>query len=143
MKLSERGIIIRKTAEEDLRGIYLLSRSLPERESRVLTAPALAEIFMSKKYIACSAVRKKRVLGFIAGGVDNGKVHIERLIVDPIFRGSGIGSALLDYFCGSAKKEGADNFFIAVYEETPESTEFFLARGFSSSGKLLLMEKKG
>lgn len=143
MKLSERGIIIRKTTEGDLRGIYLLARSLPERESRLLTAPVLAEIFMSQKYIACSAVRKKKVLGFIAGRVDNGEAHIEQLMVDPIFRGSGIGSALLDSFCGSAKKEGADNFFIAVYEENPESTEFFLRRGFSICGKLLLMEKKG
>jgi len=135
MKLSERGIIIRRTAETDLREIYITSQNFYADK---LTASALADMYMDNECRMFTAVRKKTVIGFIAGKITCDKATINLLLVKPHFRKSGIGSALLESFMNNAKKSGAEKFLISVYENDPDSIEFLRKRGFSGSGETIL-----
>lgn len=141
MNLAEKGIIIRKTAESDLREIYLSSAENPELRSCGFTAEHLADLFASEESIMFSAVRKKRVLGFITGSLREGEAEVETVFVREKFRGSGIGSSLIENFIRRAKKCGADNFFIAVHEKNANSIKFFRGNGFTAEGSAVYLRR--
>jgi len=143
MKLSEKGIIIRKTIENDLRQIYLSGKNDPEFSASLpgWSANYLAEIFTDENSVYFSAVRKKKVLGFISGGVKGRDSFIQSVIVNEKFRKSGIGTELITKFIEFSKKKGAENFFIAVFKNNPHSVKFFTDNGFSVKDTFIEMRR--
>ncbi|HOP64309.1 MAG TPA: GNAT family N-acetyltransferase [Spirochaetota bacterium] len=142
MKLSEKGIIIRKAVESDLRQIYLSVKEMPLFINAGFTAEKLAELFMSENSIILTAARKKKILGFIAGNRDEKKSFIQYLFVNEKFRGSGIGSALIEKYLIRGKKSGAEDFFIALPENNMESLNFCIKKGFSREENRVILRKK-
>ncbi|HPJ33485.1 MAG TPA: GNAT family N-acetyltransferase [Spirochaetota bacterium] len=142
MKLSEKGIIIRKAVESDLRQIYLSVKEMPLFINAGFTAEKLAELFMSENSIILTAARKKKILGFIAGNKDEKKSFIQYLFVNEKFRGSGIGSALIEKYLIRGKKSGAEDFFIALPENNMESLNFCIKKGFSREENRVILRKK-
>ncbi len=143
MKLSEKGIIIRKTSEADLRSIYLSVYNNPLFISAEFNAEIIADLFMSDNSIMFTAVRKKKVLGFIAGKSDRENSFIKYIFVNDKFRGSGIGSALIENFVIRGKKILSRNFFIALSGCTIESLNFYCNRGFIQfENRMILIRKE-
>ncbi|HPJ42950.1 MAG TPA: GNAT family N-acetyltransferase [Spirochaetota bacterium] len=142
MSLAEKGIIIRRTVESDLRNIYLTVSGTAEFSSGDLTADRLADLFMSDSSVLYSAVRKKHLLGFILGNVQGGNAFVEKIFVKEKFRRCGIGSLLLEKFSLHSKKAGSKNFFIALPAENMETLNFFIKRGFVQSQNTLNLHKK-
>lgn len=142
MSLSEKGIIIRRTLESDLRSIYLAASEIAESTTDDLTADRLADLFTSDNSVMYSAVRKKHLLGFILGEVREDDVVIEKFFVKEKFRNCGIGAILLEKFLLQSKKTGSGNFRIALHAENIQSLNFFIKRGFVQSDKTINLLKK-
>lgn len=133
MNLEVKGITIRKTVESDLRQIYTMGLTeLPLQETRMtFDAENLAELFTSERVIALTAIRGKKVLGFIIGSITGNKCRIEWFIIIEKLRKKGIGTKMLHLFTESVKKFGVEHFFIALFVNNSESVNFFNKRGFS------------
>lgn len=132
MKLSEKGIIIRKTIEADLPQIYAEGvvepsfMNLPFRFS----AKNLADNFASNNSISFSAVRKKKILGFIIGSSEEDVSTVHWIMVKDKFRRAGIGKELLLRYIDESKKSAAEKFSIALFRNSTESVKFFTDNGF-------------
>ncbi len=142
MSLAEKGIIIRRTIETDLRSIYLAATETKEFCSDNLTADRLADLFASDNSILYSAVRKKNLLGFILGNVKGEGAFVEKIFVKEKFRTCGIGSLLLEKFLLGSKKAGSDIFFIALPAENLQALNFLIERGFVQSDNTINLHKK-
>lgn len=144
MKLSEKGIIIRKTIEADLPQIYTegaiepFFKNLPYR----FNAENLAEIFASYNSICFSAVRKKKVLGFIAGSAEGEVSSVSWIMVKDKFRRAGIGKELLKRFIDESKKSGTEKFLIALLKNSVESVKFFTDNGFIVNESFIELQLK-
>jgi len=141
MSLSEKGIIIRRTLESDLRSIYLAVSEISVLTADALTADSLADLFASDSSVMYSAVRKKQLLGFILGTVKENDAVIEKFFVKEKFRNCGIGSLLLEKFSLRSKKAGSCNFLIALHIENIQTLNFFIKRGFVQSGNSINLRK--
>ncbi len=142
MSLQEKGIIVRKTSGNDLRGIYLYATGNPEFSSVEFTADYLAELFASENRIMYTAVRKKKVLGFITGRIAGGTARLETIYVNEKFRRAGIGSALLEKFTARAKRNDAgDIVFSAPGDNTP-LIKFMENSRFAAESSTLNLRKK-
>ena len=142
MNLAEKGIIIRKTIESDLREIYLAAADAPEFSSGRLTADHLADLFTSVDSIMYSAVRKKRVLGFLTGRLRGNEAVVEAVFVKDKFRSSGIGTSLLNSFTKRSEKACSEIFFIAVPDENIKCINFFIRRGFVQESSTINLRRK-
>jgi ribosomal protein S18 acetylase RimI-like enzyme len=142
MSLAEKGIIVRRTLETDLRSIYLAASETKKFCPGNLTAERLADLFASENSVLYSAVRKKNLLGFILGTARENDAVIEKFFVKEKFRHSGIGSLLLEKFLLSSKKTGSYNFFIALPAENREALNFLTKRGFVQSDNTINLRKK-
>jgi len=132
MKLFEKGIIIRKTIEEDLPQIYAAGRNMEELVNSPFTFSAenLADIFASDSSICYTAARKKKVLGFIACSIKDDQSIIRWIMVNKNLRHAGIGTALLTQCIEKTKKTGIENFLIEVSENN-DSVKLFTGYGFN------------
>jgi ribosomal protein S18 acetylase RimI-like enzyme len=132
MKLSDKGIIIRKTIEEDLPQIYSAGRNQEELANSPFTFSAenLADIFASDSSICYTAARKKKVLGFIACSIKDDESIIRWIMVNKNFRHAGIGKALLTKCIEASNKTGIENFLIDVLENN-DSVKFLSGSGFN------------
>ena len=139
MNLSEKGIIIRKTAESDLSQIYSQGLNDPAFAELhfTLTPENLADIFASENCICLSAVRKKNVLGFIIGSVNQAESKVHWMTVKENFRKAGIGTELLKLYTNLSKKYGADHFLIAAFKNNPQTVNFFIKNGFTEETLLM------
>jgi len=139
MKL--KGTQIRKTTISDLRQIYSegMNESSLQDVNPAFTADNLAELFASENVTALTALRNKKVLGFIIGFLKNNECRIEWIMVKYIFRKKGIGTKMLYLFMENAKNSGAENFFIAVFSNNSESVNFFSKRGFTIKNNILVL----
>lgn len=144
MKLFEKGIIIRKTAEADLKQIYAegMNEPLFLNMSFAFTAENLAVIFASDKSICFTAARKKKILGFIIGSVENNESVIHWMMVKEKLRGAGIGQEMLKQYIETSKKNAALNFLITVSKNNTESVKFFTGYGFSGEDTLVQLKLK-
>jgi len=144
MKLAEKGIVIRKTVEEDLHQIYSEGKDEPSFSSLPFefTPENLAEIFASQNSICFTAVRKKKVLGFIIGSVKDDESRIHWLMVKEKFRKAGIGEELIKSYIEISKNSGAENFLIAVFKNISETVKLFNNNGFSIKESFVEPDKK-
>ena len=144
MNLSERGITVRRTIEADLRQIYELGSGEPcfKDLTFAFNAENLAEIFASENSICCTAVRKKKVLGFIAGYAADGVSRIRWITVKETFRKAGIGNELLALYREISGIRGARNFLIDVFKNSPGTVKFFTGRGFTVKEDYVELYKK-
>ena len=139
MKLSEKGIIVRKTIEDDLPQIY--AAGVGEHELKNLpfefNAENLADIFASDRSISYSAVRKKKVLGFIIGSINGTESKIHWMMVKDNFRKSGIGKELLMIYLDKSKKLNVSGFSTFAADNKSGSLNFFYSCGFTREKTLV------
>lgn len=143
MNLTERGIIIRKTAEGDLPQIYSSGIEEPAFSDMpfAFNAENLADIFASDNSVCYSAVRKKKVLGFIIGSIEDGASRVYWMMVKEKFRKAGIGKEMLKLYIEFSKKHGAADFLIAVFQNNHDSVKFFTENGFSVKEDFIRLQK--
>lgn len=131
MKLSDKGIIIRNTIEEDLPQVYAAGK---DQEALInlpfaFNAENVADTFSSSNSICYTAVRKKKVLGFIACSTKDDELIIRWIMVGKNIRHAGIGKALLMQCMEESKKYGVENFLVEVLGNN-NSAKFFTGFGF-------------
>lgn len=133
MNLSENGIIIRRTSESDLRQVYLLSHEEPLSVNIPfpVSPENLAEIFADKNTIHFTAVRKKKVLGFVSCSVKGSESEINWIFVAPKLRRKSIGSSLLARSMEELKHKGAAKLKVSLMHQPDNSDGFFSNIGFS------------
>lgn len=144
MTLSEKGIIIRKTTESDLRQIYTTGITEPVLKDLpyIFTAENLADIFASVNGVCCTAIRGKKVLGFIIGSVKEGSSQIHWMMVKEKLRGAGIGNELLKLYLELSKKTGASDFLTAVLKNCHGPVKFFEQREFTVKENFVVLHRK-
>ena len=132
MKLSDRGIIIRKTIEEDLSQIYAVGKNYDALINLpfAFNAENLADIFASDSSGCYTAARKKKVLGFIAWSIKDNESILRWVMISKNFRRAGIGKALLTRCIEESEKYGVNSFLIEVLDNN-DSTKFFTGSGFN------------
>ncbi|MGI8645847.1 MAG: GNAT family N-acetyltransferase [Nocardioides sp.] len=57
--------------------------------------------------------------------------HLQQLAVHPAAMGQGIGTALLEAACESARESGRDALSLSTFADVPWNAPFYAARGFS------------
>lgn len=144
MKLSDKGIIIRDTTEEDLPLIYSIGLTEPAFQGLPFSFNAgnLADVFASEDSICLTAARKRKVLGFIAGIIKGDQSAVTWMMVNEKFRGSGIGEFLLLKYIGSSEYKGAGNILIEISESNTEAVHFFNRFGFSGDSTVVKLKKE-
>lgn len=144
MILSEKGIFIRETVEPDLRQIYLCGKDEPVFKNIAfkMTPEILAEIYNSSSSITYSAVRKKKVLGFIIGSVDGSISKIHWLMVKPEFRKTGIGKELLKSYIEKSGRSGSEQILVSVSDLNNEALKFFTAGGLKAEETIFQLYRK-
>lgn len=143
MAFSDRGIVFRKTTESDLPQIY--SDGINELNFKKIYQPFNAEnlagLFASENSVCLTAVRKKKVLGFMLGSIESKKSSIYWFMVKERYRKTGIGKELLKLFMEVSKKRGAEKFFIAVPQSNDESFNFFTGNEFFEAETYKVLHK--
>lgn len=72
------------------------------------------------------------ILGFAALEVGpHGDIELDGLFVEPSHWRSGIGSALIDFCCEVARKQGARALYVIA---NPHAKPFYIASGFNTEG---------
>lgn len=92
------------------------------------------KVFENKKNVILGAYENEKLIGGAAvKPEEGGVVYIDWLIVDPKYRGAGVGSALLtevDSWVLTNK-----HHYIYLYTETDKNIKFYEKRGFTYMGK--------
>jgi N-acetylglutamate synthase-like GNAT family acetyltransferase len=142
MKLSDKGIIIQDTTEEDLPQIYAAGIKEPAFQNIpfAFNAENLADIFASDKSIIYSAVRKKKVLGFIAGSINGSESIIRWIMVKENLRKSGIGKELFKLYMDRSEKFEASEYSITITEDKTGALTFLKNNGFKISETLIKLK---
>ncbi len=122
----------------------------PEVERRVLRSPLLNidTFIVPSPYIkddaiekdyehSCYWVEEGEILGYILLYSDRSKdnFHIYKIVTSPFSRGRGIGAAFLTHV--AAHIPAAANIYLYVWEQQPDTLEYFRAKGFSLGDTLV------
>jgi GNAT superfamily N-acetyltransferase len=65
------------------------------------------------------------------------RVHLDSLVVQPEFRRLGCGRALVEASRGWARKKGAAQMVLTVWDGNPEAERFYASLGFSRLSQVL------
>jgi GNAT superfamily N-acetyltransferase len=118
----------------------LFEQELEFEPNSDLQKKALSKIILDPKIgIILVARQDEKILGminllFTASTALGAKVAIlEDMVVQPTSRGEGIGSQLIDYAIGEAKKEGCKRITLLTDIENTKAQSFYLKNGFVKS----------
>ena len=128
-----RDIIFRNIIEEDLRSIYLEGLNEPEFFDLPFAwnSEIIAKLFASDGSISFAAMKKKKLIGFIFGSIENDRSYIHWIMVAEKFRKTGIGQELLRLFTEASKERGIEKFLTSPVKNSHKIIEFFAKNGFS------------
>ena len=129
-----KDIIFRKIIEEDLHSIYTLGLHEPEFIDLPFawSSENIANVFASNAEISFAAMKKKKIIGFIFGSIENNKSYLHWIMVVENFRKTGIGKELLRLFIEASRERGIENFLTSPLKNSQNIIEFFSNNGFSS-----------
>lgn len=91
------------------------------------------KVLQRKSAITLGAFEKNKLIGFISlENKDGGVGFVEWFIVDKVYRGKGIGTALMNRL----EKEALRKYYhyLYLYTETRKNIEFYKKRGFAYVG---------
>lgn len=143
MKTSIPGLVIRETRINDLNSIYKLGLEEPLFSSMMnWNAAVLSEVFCSTGLLACTAARKKEVLGFIIGRISGDTAEILWILVKEKLRNRGLGALLLDTFTKRSKNNGVMNILVALFPEKAETEAFFNKQSLLQSKNFIRLSGK-
>ena len=128
-----KDIIFRKIIEEDLHLIYPEGLNEPEFIDLPFAwnSENIAKVFTSESVISFIALKKKKLIGFIFGSIENDTSYIHWIMVSEKFRETGIGKELLRLFIEASKERGAEKFLTSPLKNSHKIIEFFSSNGFS------------
>ena len=130
--MPQKGIIFRKINEKDLHSIYLEGFNEPE----FIDLPFawnnenIAKVFVPDGATCFAALRKKKIIGFIFGSIENEKSYLNWIMVSERFRKNGIGSELLRLFIEASKDRGIEKFLTSPLKNSHKAVNFFYNNGF-------------
>nr|WP_298895956.1 GNAT family N-acetyltransferase [uncultured Altererythrobacter sp.] len=81
----------------------------------------------------CLVAEGETILGYLEVGLEADGLHVEKLFVDPIAIGKGIGSLLMKQALKFAERSGAEEL---VIEADPEAAPFYLRLGAMEAGEV-------
>lgn len=116
---------------EDLHQIYKLGNDEPafKNSPTPWNIDNISSVIASNTFIAFTAKRKNKILGFIIGDVKDVNAEILWFMVITHMRNKGIGSALIDSFLEKADSHGINNIFIRLLENNLDTINFLCKKG--------------
>lgn len=116
---------------EDLHQIYKLGNDEPafKNSPTPWNIDNISSVIASNTFIAFTAKRKNKILGFIIGDVKDTNAEILWFMVITHMRNKGIGSALIDSFLEKADSHGINNIFIRLLENNLDTINFLCKKG--------------
>jgi len=84
------------------------------------------------------AERDHEIVGTIMGGHDGKRGYIQHLAVNDRFRGTGIGSRLVELCLEALKSEGIAKSHVHVLRRNRPGREFWLARRWFERGEIVM-----
>lgn len=76
------------------------------------------------------ALEEGRVVGYCAGGLNQGEIALHRLYLDPEYIGCGLGTRLLEKFEAYVRKHGCRRYYCYVDKKNETGLRFYLKGGF-------------
>ena len=148
--MGREAIHIRKLTTDDLAAVTRIDEKITGKERRDLWAKRLDAYEGIRPPWACLVAESdNRVVGFIfwwtSGwefGIRGEVGWIDILGVDPVYRGKGIGRALVESFIENAQwRRGIEQIFTLVDPDDSEINHFFTSLGFTP-GKMKHLQKR-
>ncbi len=132
-----KGVTVRKMVIDDLRRVFQLGELLSgsrEQGRRVWTEQNLVEAIAGEIGLSVVAVRKKQLLGFLIGCMEQGEkpaARIIRLGIREDFKNSGIEREMIKTFRESAVSGNAGTMRAEIDAEDTDLLEIFKKFGFT------------
>ncbi|MFZ5535834.1 MAG: GNAT family N-acetyltransferase [Patescibacteria group bacterium] len=151
-------ITIRRAKLSDLDAICTLSQSLFEHERQftdeydmgwshgVAGRKFFTKMLRSRKAFVLLALAEEKVVGYIlvkfltfSWRAYNPIAELTNLSVDPMFRGQGIGTKLVEKAVAIARKRGAKRMSVEGLHDNVRALKFYKTQGFRSFSDTLLL----
>jgi len=151
-------ITIRRAKLSDLDAICTLSQSLFEHERQftdeydmgwshgVAGRKFFTKMLRSRKAFVLLATAEEKVVGYIlvkfltfSWRAYNPIAELTNLSVDPMFRGQGIGTKLVEKAVAIARKRGAKRMSVEGLHDNVRALKFYKTQGFRSFSDTLLL----
>lgn len=151
-------ITIRRAKLSDLDAICTLSQSLFEHERQftdeydmgwshgVAGRKFFTKMLRSRKAFVLLALAEEKVVGYIlvkfltfSWRAYNPIAELTNLSVDPMFRGQGIGTKLVEKAVAIARKRGAKRMSVEGLHDNVRALKFYKTQGFLSFSDTLLL----
>jgi GNAT superfamily N-acetyltransferase len=148
--MGRQAIHIRKLTTDDLEAVTRIDEKITGKDRRDFWAKRLDAYEGIRPPWACLVAEYDyRVVGFIFGwtsgwefGIRGEVGWIDIIGVDPVYRGKGIGRALVESFIENAQeRRGIEQIFPLVDPDDSEINQFFTSLGFTP-GKMRHMQKR-
>ena len=131
-------MIIRQLRERDLEAVTAIEHSMPD----AWTAHYIDSEMMHSRTVGKVVTQNGTIRGWCMHDVRfaSGVIHLRRIVIDPEFRGVGLGSLLLDDLKQKARGQPVPWLVAQIAEHQYEAAPFFRKHGFAVSernGELL------
>ncbi|MFQ5837444.1 MAG: GNAT family N-acetyltransferase [Thermoplasmata archaeon] len=139
-----KDVVIRSLSKENPERILALWRSarLPHRPKGRDLPTALREEMRSNPDLAIGAYIDSELVGTVLGTDDGRKGWINRLAVDPDYRGRGIGTRLLQEAESALQRRGRRIIAALVEDWNEDSLVFFQSNGYRLHEDIHYMSKR-
>lgn len=147
MRKKEPALKIQDLTPKEIRQVYSLNRNVPQlhesQSSQKYTLKELEEWLKNpQKDILLVAKKEKTVAGFLACRLLAPYwAEIDTLVVNPLFRRKGTGSALVQECLKRLKKKKIKEVSVSVRKRFPTISKFWRKQGFQEGYQFTLMEK--
>ncbi|MBI4162469.1 MAG: GNAT family N-acetyltransferase [Candidatus Aenigmarchaeota archaeon] len=138
-------IVIRQARVNDYEIVKELLVKSKQTTGKVFTRKRFANTLQDFGKYNLVAQKGKTVIGYVFGYDDSGKSgkpkfygYMGRLVIDPKYRGMGIGKTLVDICLGKFKKSGYKIIFAGVKKDNLASKNLFEKHGFRDDDIILL-----
>lgn len=142
------NIEIREVTNENRNQILNLSVNENQKSYIESVEDCLKESMEYKNYKPVGLYKNSRLVGFAMYGFfpregENGRVWLDRLLIDKKYQGKGLGSEMLEYLIKHLVKEYKCNeLFLSLYENNKRALYLYEKFGFEFNGELDVNNEK-
>ncbi|WP_097026874.1 GNAT family N-acetyltransferase [Clostridium peptidivorans] len=142
------NIEIREVTEENLKDILSLTVSESQKSYIESTKQCLEDAMECSCYQPAGLYRDGALVGFAMYGLfpregQNGRVWLDRYLIDERFQGQGLGSIMLEALITQlVKLYHCDKVYLSLYDDNQHALHLYQKFGFKFNGELDINEEK-
>jgi len=109
--------------------------------SSVDTLASVGRLLSHSPGISLVAEKDKRIIGSLLGSQDTRRGYVHHLVVDPAFRGFGLGRLLMEKVLSCFVAAGIPKVHLFVMRSNPEVLEFYRHLGWKERTDLIMFSR--